>query len=215
MIKLVIFDMDGLMFDTERVNYRSFLEVTQEAGYQTTFEQYVKCLGCNARDVQDYYIEYFGDGIDAQKLYETIGDRAKKIIQEEGIPVKTGLLELLGQIKEKKIPMAVASGSDPEVIKENIERAGIADNFDMLLSSKNVKRGKPYPDVFLEISRHFQVQPEDTLVLEDSANGVQAALAGNFTVVNVPDMVEIPEEQQEKCLAVVESLTDVIPYFSR
>ena len=84
--------------------------------------------------------------------------------------------------------------------------------FDMVLSSKDVKRGKPFPDVFLEICKAFDVKPEETLVLEDSANGVQAALAGNLPVINIPDLLPIPKEQQEKCVAVVENLKEVIPY---
>ena len=84
--------------------------------------------------------------------------------------------------------------------------------FDMVLSSKDVKRGKPFPDVFLEICKAFDVKPEETLVLEDSANGVQAALAGNLPVINIPDLFPIPKEQQEKCVAVVENLKGVIPY---
>ena len=81
----------------------------------------------------------------------------------------------------------------------------------VVLSSKDVKRGKPYPDVFLEICQKFDVKPEETLVLEDSSNGLQAALAGNLPVINVPDLLPIPEEQQEKCVAVVSDLVQVIP----
>ena len=74
------------------------------------------------------------------------------------------------------------------------------------------KSRQPFPDVFLEICKAFDVKPEETLVLEDSANGVQAALAGNLPVINIPDLLPIPKEQQEKCVAVVENLKEVIPY---
>ena len=96
-------------------------------------------------------------------------------------------------------------------IKEYLEKTGLTEYFDMVLSSKDVKRGKPYPDIFLEICQKFDVKPEETLVLEDSSNGVQAALAGNLPVINVPDLLPIPEEQQEKCVAVVSDLVQVIP----
>lgn len=119
--------------------------------------------------------------------------------------------ELLNAVKEKKLHTAVASGSDTSVIKEYLEKTGLTEYFDMVLSSKDVKRGKPYPDVFLEICQKFDVKPEETLVLEDSSNGVQAALAGNLPVINVPDLLPIPEEQQEKCVAVVSDLVQVIP----
>ena len=188
MLKLIIFDMDGLMFATEQVNYRAFTEIVKEEGYTPAFEQFIGFLGMNAKDIQKKYYVY------------------------EGVPEKEGLRELLQVVREKGLQTAVASGSDTDVIKEYLDRTGLNEYFDMVLSSKDVKRGKPFPDVFLEICKAFDVKPEETLVLEDSANGVQAALAGNLPVINIPDLFPIPKEQQEKCVAVVENLKEVIPY---
>lgn len=212
MLKLVIFDMDGLMFATEQVNYRAFTEIVKEEGYEPTFEQFTGFLGMNARDIQKKYYSYYGENVDAEGIYKKVGQRAKQIIRKEGVPEKAGLRQLLKVVKEKELLAAVASGSDTEVIKEYLERTGLTPYFDMVLSSKEVKRGKPYPDIFLEICQQLNVKTEETLVLEDSANGVQAALAGNFSVINVPDLLPIPEEQQEKCVAVVEDLNKVINY---
>lgn len=212
MLKLVIFDMDGLMFATEQVNYRAFTEIVKEEGYEPTFEQFTGFLGMNARDIQKKYYIYYGENVDAEGIYKKVGQRAKKIIREEGVPEKAGLRELLKVVKEKEILTAVASGSDIEVIKEYLERTGLTPYFDIVLSSKEVKRGKPYPDIFLEICSRLNVKAEETLVLEDSANGVQAALAGNLPVINIPDLLPISEEQQEKCVAVVEDLNKVIDY---
>lgn len=212
MLKLVIFDMDGLMFATEQVNYRAFTEIVKEEGYEPTFEQFTGFLGMNARDIQKKYYIYYGENVDAEGIYKKVGQRAKQIIREEGVPEKAGLRELLKVVKEKEILTAVASGSDTEVIKEYLERTGLTPYFDIVLSSKEVKRGKPYPDIFLEICSRLNVKAEETLVLEDSANGVQAALAGNLPVINIPDLLPISEEQQEKCVAVVEDLNKVIGY---
>lgn len=212
MLKLVIFDMDGLMFDTEQVNYRAFTEIVNQEGYHPTFEQYTGFLGMNAKDIQKKYRMYYGKDVDAEGIYKKVGQRAKQIICEEGVPEKEGLRELIKVVKEKGLLTAVASGSDTEVIKEYLEKTGLASYFDIILSSKEVKRGKPYPDIFLEICQRLNIKTEEALVLEDSANGVQAALAGNLPVINVPDLIPIPEEQQEKCMAVVENLNKVIYY---
>lgn len=212
MLKLVIFDMDGLMFATEQVNYRAFTEIVKEEGYIPTFEQFIGFLGMNAKDIQKKYYMYYGEDVDAEGIYKKVGARSKQIIREEGVPEKEGLRELLNVVREKEIHTAVASGSDTEIIKEYLERTGLTGYFDMVLSSKDVKRGKPFPDVFLEICNRFDVKVQETLVLEDSANGVQAAIAGELPVINVPDMLPIPEEQQRKCVAVVEDLIQVIPY---
>ena len=212
MLKLVIFDMDGLMFATEQVNYRAFTEIVKEEGYEPTFEQFTGFLGMNARDIQKKYYSYYGENVDAEGIYKKVGQRAKQIIRKEGVAEKAGLRQLLKVVKEKELLAAVASGSDTEVIKEYLERTGLTPYFDTVLSSKEVKRGKPYPDIFLEICKQLNIKTEETLVLEDSANGVQAALAGNFSVINVPDLLPVPEEQQEKCVAVVEDLNKVIDY---
>lgn len=212
MMKLVIFDMDGLMFATEQVNYRAFTEVVKEEGYTPTFEQYAGFLGMNAQDIQKKYYIYYGENVDAAGIYKKVGQRSKQIIKEEGVPEKEGLRELLQAVKEKNILTAVASSSDTEIIKDYLEKTGLTKDFDMILSSKDVKRGKPFPDIFLEICRKFNVKTGETLVLEDSANGVQAALSGNIPVINIPDMLPIPQEQQEKCVAVVKNLKEVIPY---
>ena len=212
MLKLVIFDMDGLMFGTEQVNYRAFTEIVREEGYEPTFEQFTGFLGLNARDIQKKYRIYYGESVDAEGIYKKVGQRAKQIIREEGVPEKKGLRELLEVVREKNLLIAVASGSDIEVIKEYLERTELTLYFDVVLSSKEVKRGKPYPDIFLEICKQLNVKAEETLVLEDSSNGVQAALAGGLPVINIPDLLPIPEEQQEKCIAVVSDLMQVIPF---
>ena len=95
MLELVIFDMDGLMFATEQVNCRAFMEVVKEEGYHPTFEQFTSFLGMNARDIQKKYYDYYGEDTDAEGIYKKVGSRAKQIIKEEGVPEKNGLRELL------------------------------------------------------------------------------------------------------------------------
>ena len=212
MIQLVIFDMDGLMFDTENVTCRAFIEKGKEYGIPLNKEAFVKLLGLNSVAIINQYEKLFGAQMDGATLYREVGARKKEILKEEGLPVKKGLFELLETLDEAGIKKAVASGSDQEEIERFLEETDLAGRFDMILSTKEVKRGKPYPDVFQKICRELSVDPSDTLVLEDSDNGVKAAVAGNIPVINIPDLVEIPEELQKKCLAVEDSLLDVIPY---
>lgn len=215
MIQLIIFDMDGLMFDTEAATCRAFLEVGTEWGLHPRKEQFIELLGLNSKDIIKKYHDYFGKDVDAESLYRQVGDRKMKTLEKEGIPIKKGLMELLKAIDKAGIKKAVASSSNQDVIEKNIRDAGLEGRFDYILSAKKVKRGKPFPDVFLEICQKLQADPEQTLVFEDSANGVAAALAGNLPVINVPDMVRIPPELARQCAAVVDSLEEAIPYLKQ
>lgn len=211
MLKLVIFDMDGLMFDTEAVMCRAFLEVTKENGFPGTKDQFMSLLGLNGPDIQKKYREYYGEDINAEALYRMCGERKMKILDAEGIPVKKGLYELLDEIDRLGLKKAVASSSDRQMIIDNLKSAGIADRFDLILSSGGLKRGKPFPDIFLTVCRQLDIRPEEALVLEDSANGVEAAAAGGIAVIQIPDFSELSDELKEKCLAIRDSLEQVIP----
>ena len=136
MLKLIIFDMDGLMFATEQVNCRAFMEVVKEEGYHPTFEQFTSFLGMNARDIQKKYYDYYGEDTDAEGIYKKVGSRAKQIIKEEGVPEKNGLRELLNAVKENKLHTAVASGSDTSVIKEYLEKTGLTEYFEWFFLQK-------------------------------------------------------------------------------
>lgn len=211
MLKLVIFDMDGLMFDTEAVMCRAFLEVTKENGFPGTKDQFMSLLGLNGPDIQKKYREYYGEDINAEALYRMCGERKMKILDAEGIPVKKGLYELLDEIDRLGLKKAVASSSDRQMIIDNLKSAGIADRFDLILSSRGLKRGKPFPDIFLTVCRQLDIRPEEALVLEDSANGVEAAAAGGIAVIQIPDFSELSDELKGKCLAIRDSLEQVIP----
>ena len=216
MIKLVIFDMDGLMFDTERATCRAFMEKAAQWGYEPTEAQYLQLLGLNAQAILAKYHEFFHDEeLDAPELYRQVGERKAQILSTEGMPVKKGLVGLLDVLDQKGIKKAVASGSSFESIEQNIAAAGLTGRFDLLMTTEWVKRGKPFPDIFLAICDKMNIEPSDALVLEDAENGVRAALAAGIRVINVPDMLPLPEELAGQCVSVEESLCDVIPYIEK
>ena len=103
MIKLVIFDMDGLMFDTERATYRAYMEKAAEWGYEPTKEQYLQFLGLNAQAIQAKYYDFFDKDIDAPELYRQVGERKVEILRTEGMPIKKGLFEILDVLERLRI----------------------------------------------------------------------------------------------------------------
>ncbi len=211
-MELIIFDMDGLMVDTEAVTCRAFKEVGKEWGLAADEEIYISLIGLDKRATCERYIQLYGQDIEGEKLYSSIGQRLEEIMDREGIPMKKGLLDLLDAIEEKGIKKVVASGSSEERIIKNLRDCGIYERFDGIISSDDVKRGKPFPDVFLEVCKRQGVDPKNALVLEDSPAGIQAAVAGAIPVIGIPDLKPFSQETKDRCLAVGESLLDVIPY---
>ena len=195
MIKAVIFDMDGLMFDTERL-------------WDTLWEPTCRALGLEMpQDLEAFFtggrglagvklnehIQKFFPQADPQVIVEKIWELAEQRFAQ-GVPCKPGLAELLETLEEKKLPRIVASSSPRALILKNLETTGMARYFDQVVCGADVRHSKPAPDIFLEAARRLGVNIRDCLVLEDSFNGVRAGHAAGAVTVMVPDIAQPDEE---------------------
>lgn len=210
MISAAIFDMDGLMFDTEPVWGRCWARAFARFGLEPPSAQFKADLRGTSDDTMRAVFErYLGPDVDMQPIYEA--ERA--LVAEENarhIDKKPGLDELLAYLRGHGVPMAVASSSPAALIAANLRVAGVRDHFCQLVSTTEVSRSKPHPDVFLEAARRLGVAPEHALVLEDSFNGVRAGRAGGFVTVMVPDQEAPDEEMRRDADAICASLADVV-----
>lgn len=211
MIEAAIFDMDGLMFDTEPVWGRCWGPAFERFGMEPPSEQFKADLrGTAGAEMDAVFKRYFGPDVDTMGIYNV----ERKLVAEENakhIDKKPGLDELLAWLKGHRIPMAVASSSPEDLIRQNLRTAGVEAYFDHVVSSTGLKRSKPFPDVFLKAAEALGVVPEHAMVLEDSYNGVRAGRAGGFVTVMVPDLQPADDEMRQKADAVCDSLADVIP----
>ncbi len=184
----VIFDMDGLMFDTERLWDEVWEEVGHTYGVDTGKEFSIRTRGTNQADTREVFLQLFGaDGVN----YEELQGRCLARLEEElerHIPVKPGLYELLDTLKGRDIPMAVASSTHQKMVLHNLELAGITSYFSSVVTGDMVEHGKPAPDIFLAAAKAIGRKPAHCLVLEDSANGIRAAAAAGCLSVMVPDL---------------------------
>lgn len=213
-IQMIIFDMDGLMFDTEAVTFRAFHECGEALGLRAEWEEFMSLIGIDMQSTCERYRILYGEDFNAEDFYKKVGERLFEILDQEGLPMKPGLLSLLTAIEEKGLKKVVASGSSVDSIKSHLKKSGILHRFDDIISSDEVEHGKPYPDVFLEICKRQGIEPKHALVLEDSTAGIQAACNGNIPVIGIPDLLEFSQETKESCMAVGETLLDVIPFLS-
>ena len=193
--ELVIFDMDGLIFDTERLFMKALTQVMAEEGYTLTEEIYVQTLGAAGDTVVRIMHQYFGEDFDDIRF----GREARKRMEEEaektgvGLPIKKGILELLVYFVEQDIPCVVASSTRSCFVQKYLEEAGIDWYFRGVVGGEMVQESKPNPEIFLKACSLTGAAPEHALVLEDSENGIRAAASGGIPVICIPDL-KYPEE---------------------
>ena len=215
MIKAVLFDLDGLLINSEIVYFQMAKELVNLYGGSFTLEQYVKnytgrTLDANIRS----YIDLCDMPITVQEGMQWTWDREAEITAN-GIPLMKGAIELLDYLKSKGIKMILATSSLPDRAERILKQDGAYDYFDDFVCGPDVNRGKPDPEVFILAAQKAGEEPADCLVLEDSENGIRAANAGGFHVICVPDLKLPAKEVLDMTTAVVESLDQVIPLIEK
>ncbi|ANU76257.1 GNAT family N-acetyltransferase [Blautia pseudococcoides] len=180
MLKGIIFDMDGVLINSEPVHYRVWKQALAARGIELDHEIYKPCIGSTNGFLMDILHDNYGISRDDKELVETMEQIKKKVIAEEGFPMIKGVPQLLGRLKDSGYRLAIASSSPPAYIRQVVTSLGIDGYFELLVSGEQVKNPKPAPDVFLEAARQMKLDPEECLILEDSSNGCRAAKAAGM-----------------------------------
>jgi len=207
-VRAVIFDMDGLMFDTERPARQAWFRAMSERGYVLDDGVYLRVIGRTSQATRAIFIEAFGPDLPIDAIESSASSYLRDLI-EPTPPIKPGLLELLDHIDELGMMMAVASSTARAEVARRLSTCGLERRFSAVVGGDDVSIGKPAPDLFLRASELLRLPPADCVVLEDSRAGIQAAAAAGMTPVMVPDMVEPSALCLELAVHVVSSLSDV------
>jgi len=213
-VKLVIFDMDGLMFDTESVSFRLWSQRISELGYEPTVEVFARSMGGHSADIEIYYEKMLGRKTtlaEINDIFHSSHGNFAETIEKEGVGVKDGLLALLDWLEENGIKKAIGSSSPMATIKKYLSLTGILpERFDYIMSGDMAKNLKPDPEIFLTACERVGVSAKDALVLEDSRNGLYAAHAADIACVFVPDLLVPDEDIKSKAFKIAANLSDVI-----
>lgn len=210
MIKAVVFDMDGLMFDTEKIGIRTWNTLSEELGYPKLFNLIYTCFGTNDNFKRKYFAEVLGEDFPYDYFRKREFEVTGKTLEEEGVPHKPGLVELLQYLKDNNIKRAVATSTPQNPALKHIKNAGVFDYFDVIITGDMTEKGKPEPDIYLKACEELGVDPKDAMGLEDSFNGIRAVFSAGMKAVMIPDMVQPDDEMMSKCFAIKESLSDVM-----
>ncbi|MGI6069124.1 MAG: HAD family hydrolase [Blautia sp.] len=210
MKKAIIFDMDGLMFDSERATYEGYVEICREYGYGMRMEFYKKLLGCPLPTARKYLREEYGEAFPMEETIGKVHEYLETRFAAEGVPKKKGLTEILEYAREAGFSCLVATSSGRDRVDGILRMAGVTDYFADVICGNEVQRGKPHPDIFLKGCEKLCCAPGEAWVLEDSEVGVAAAYEAGISCICVPDMKEPSKECREKAAYVVDSLLEAM-----
>ena len=210
-IKAVLFDMDGLMVDTESLATEAFIHSAKKQGYDMTKEETLLVLGFTTKSIYEFWENYFKNSdVSGKQLVDDHYKYIENILFTTGPRKMPYIEELLKYLKESNYKVAVASSSNMDHIINNMEKTGLKKYIDEFASGAEVENGKPAPDVFLLAAKRLGVKPENCLVLEDSKAGVIAGSSAGAKVIMVPDMFKPDEECKERTYRIVGNLGEVI-----
>jgi len=208
-ILAVVFDMDGLLIDSESLVREGMVQAAANLGFEMPLTLCASMIGLPDMQGVKRIREHFGPDFPLEN-YLAEERRQIDLLLAEGIVLKTGVLEILDHLDQRAIPRAVATSSSRNSARKHLTHNGIFDRFGAVVAREDVERHKPNPDPFLKAAALLGVAPENCLALEDSHNGVRAAHAAGMMTVMVPDLLEPTDEMHDKCVLIAESLHRVL-----
>ncbi len=210
MVRAVIFDMDGLILDTEKLLVRFWVRAANEMGFPMTREQALYLRSLHRSFAIPYLKEQFGEEFDYLAVRGRRMELMRDYLSHNPLELKPGAVELLDHLNARGIRSAVCTATDYERAKEYLSRVGIFERFDAVICAAMVERGKPCPDIYLYAAEKLGLEPRECMALEDSPNGVRSAAGAGCVTVMVPDLTPPDEELRGLIHAEAGSLADVI-----
>ncbi len=214
MVKGVIFDMDGTMFDTERLSTKGWLYAGEKLGEDIPITLTDSFRGRNPITIRKMFAEYFGDKLDYDEA-RAVKHEYFDEVTKDSVPYKEGLMELLEYLKEHEIPAAVATSTEKKRASRLLHVSGVEDMITACIFGDMIEKGKPEPDIFLKAAELIGQNPEECLVVEDSAPGLLAGKAAGGYTIYVPDVAVVPEEAKAGITAELADLHEVAAWIEK
>ena len=199
--KAVLFDMDGVIFDSERAVLTVWRELAAEQDLPGIGEVFLQCVGTNKRRTEEILLAAY-PGLDFRAFDGEVRRRFRARYDGGRLPVKPGTEQILRALRERSVPLALASSTDSAVVRRELEEAGLLRYFDAVIGGDQVHVSKPNPEIFLLAARALGTAPENCFVIEDSFNGIRAARAAGMHGVMVPDLLP-PDGEMERLAEVI------------
>lgn len=212
-MKAIVFDMDGVLFDTERVGGQAWRQAAEEMGFSQIEDAISQCRGLNRNDTRAVFEKNFPD-FD----YPAFHKRNHEIMAEmlaDGMPVKSGAVELLQWLRQEEWRVALATSTGRESTMHHLESAKMTDMFDAIITGEQMEHGKPDPEIYEMACDAIGAEPGLSFAVEDSPNGIRSAAAANLRVIMVPDLIKPDLELRELTVTVQADLFGVQKFLEK
>lgn len=210
----VIFDMDGVLFDTERLCMEGWEQVAAKRGVTEMEIVSRKCIGLNANDTRHLVLKHYGEDFPYEEFKKEVSAWVWDKIKRQGLPVKKGVNKILAFLKQSGALIGLASSSKYNSVVSHLKEADIIDYFQVIVTGDMIEHSKPKPDIYLLACRKLGVDPEEVYAIEDSPNGIRAAAAAGVKPIMVPDMIKPDEEMKKLSFRICEDLPEVVRFLT-
>lgn len=208
-VKAVVFDMDGVIFDSERLVIECWKVIAEKYQIEDIEAACFECLGINSTLTKELMLKRYGIDFPYDVYEEEMSALFHQRASDGKLPKKQGVIELLTYLKDKEVKIGLASSTDSEIVLRELEEGRLLGYFDEVVGGDMVSRSKPAPDIFLKASERLGVDPADIIVIEDSYNGVRAAYRAGMKPIMVPDLAMPTKEMEKICFKILPSLLEV------
>ncbi len=202
----VVFDMDGVIFDTETVCLKVWESLAEEFGFERCDEVFPMCIGCNRLHTIQILKDTQKSGFLPEAFLKRASKRMHEVVTKEGMPVKPGVEEILIWLKEIGAKTAIASSTQSAVVEAELKMAGLYQYFDVVVGGDMVTKSKPEPDIYLYACKKLGISAKESFAIEDSHNGIRSAAAAGMRTLMVPDRLEATAEMHKLAEAVLPDL---------
>jgi HAD superfamily hydrolase (TIGR01509 family) len=207
-IGAVVFDMDGLLFDTESLYRDATIATAREAGHDMPLELYLSTIGTPLQGTREIFERHYGAGFGFDDFWARTRQRFAAALETQ-LRLKAGVVELLDLLDERALPRAVATSSHHEHARHHLAAFDLTHRFRAVVAHGDYARGKPHPEPFLKAAERLGVDPAHCLALEDSWHGVRAASAAGMMTIMVPDLMTATPEMEGLCVLIAADLHEV------
>lgn len=214
-ISAVVFDMDGVLFDTEQMYLREWQRIGEKNGIEHVEETARKCIGLSVNDSVALLLATYGQDFPVEKYHQEINTAVNERIQREGIPVKKGTREILQYLSDRGFTVGLASSTKHDKVLDLLERAGLSGFFKVVIGGDMIAHSKPDPEIYRLACEKLGVEPSETAAVEDSRNGIISAKSAGMIPLLVPDIVSPTEEMLEAAECCFDDLFAVMEHIER